>query len=483
MENQNPDTPTPRYPDTRARRVVQAMNTAQTNDTIAAISTPPGPGGVGMIRITGSGALAIGRRIFTPLKPDPAALDQARRAVVGHVHSPRSSSDPIDQAIWLSFISPNSFTGEDTVEITTHGGPLILREALEAAVAAGARLAEPGEFTRRAFSNGRMDLSQAESVASLIFAATSEARRVMQRQVEGAMGQEAGLLRDRLLEAKVLLESAIDFPEDVDEIQPESLVPAVSNVIERVSSLLGTSKEGIAMVEGLRVVIAGAPNVGKSSLLNALLQEERAIVHEIEGTTRDYIEGRISVKGIPMVVVDTAGIRGSAEPLEDAGIARTRALMKEADLLLMVMDGSRPANTDEMELLESTAHDRRVVAVNKSDLPDHPELNVPHGAVRISALEGAGLDELKDTIHDTHTGSAQTLDGADAVVTSLRQVSALEKVRDGCVRLKKGLEASLEPELLTVDLEESLQGVAELTGEVTVEEVLERIFERFCIGK
>jgi tRNA modification GTPase len=453
------------------------------HDTVAAISTPPGPGGVGMVRITGPDAMAVGRRIFTPLGSSPPPDLQPRKAVVGRVHHPDHPEEPIDQAVWLCFKGPRSFTGEDTVEITAHGGPLTMGNVLEAATAAGARLAEPGEFTRRAFGNGRIDLSQAEAVASLIFASTQEARRVMQRQVDGAMGREAQRLREGLLQVKVALESAIDFPEDVDDIRPEALVHIVSGVMESVENLLSTAREGIAMTEGLRVVIAGAPNVGKSSLLNALLQEDRAIVHEVAGTTRDFIEGRISVKGVPMIVVDTAGIRGEADTLEGEGILRTRNLMKRADLLLIVLDGSRPISSDEQQLLQEEAHTRGVVTVNKCDLSPHPGFEAPDRAVQISALTGQGIDLLKETVHDTYTGGGQALTEVDAVVTSLRQAQALKKVRNGCGRVLQGLSELREPELLAVDLEEALVGVGELTGEVTVDEVLEEIFSRFCIGK
>ncbi|MCK5352305.1 tRNA uridine-5-carboxymethylaminomethyl(34) synthesis GTPase MnmE [bacterium] len=452
-------------------------------DTIAAISTPPGPGGVGMVRITGPDATAVGQKIFTPLGSGPAPNLEPRKAFVGRVHHPGLPDEPIDQAVWLYFKGPRSFTGEDTVEITAHGGPLIMGCILEAATLAGARLAEPGEFTKRAFNNGRIDLSQAEAVASLIFASTDEARRVMQRQVAGAMGREAERLRGSLLEVKVALETAIDFPEDVDDIQPENLVQTVNGVMESVENLLDTAREGIAMNEGLRVVIAGTPNVGKSSLLNALLQEDRAIVHEVAGTTRDFIEGRISVNGIPMIVVDTAGIRGEADSLEGEGIARTRNLMKGADLLLIVMDGSRSMSPDEQQLLQETTRTRRVVAMNKSDLSLHPAFEMPEGVVKISALTGQGIDALKGAIHDTYTGGGQAITEMDGVVTSLRQAEALKKVRDGCGRVMEGLRESREPELLAVDLEEALLGVGELTGEVTVDEVLEEIFSRFCIGK
>jgi len=461
----------------------ESLSTPLTEDTIAAISTPPGPGGVGMVRIAGSRALEVGCKIFTPLGTSPSPHLEPRKACVGHVHHPDLPERPIDQAVWLCFKGPRSFTGDDTVEITAHGGPLIMGGILDAATSAGARLAEPGEFTRRAFINGRIDLSQAEAVASFIFASTNEACQVMQRQVEGAMGKEAKLLREGLLEIKVALESAIDFPEDVDDVEPESLVEPLKKTIERTENLLATAREGIALTEGLKVVIAGAPNVGKSSLLNALLEEDRAIVHEAAGTTRDFIEGRININGIPMTVVDTAGIRDETDSLEGEGIHRTRTLMKGADLLLIVMDCSRELYLEERQLLQVTAHTRRVVVVNKSDLSRHPGFDQPEGSIKISALTGQGVEMLKKEIHDTYTGGEQALSEAAAVVTSLRQADALKKVRDGCGRVLAGLMESRPPDLLAVDLEEALQGVGELTGEVTADEVLEVIFSRFCIGK
>jgi len=467
--------------DLETKKIISSAH--DVHDTVAAISTPPGAGGVGMVRITGPDAMAVGQKIFTPLGRDPSPNLEPKLAVVGHVHYPGFPDEPIDQAVWLFFKGPRSFTGEDTVEITAHGGLLIMGNVLEAVTLAGARLAEPGEFTRRAFSNGRIDLSQAEAVASLIFASTEEALRVMQRQVAGAMGREAQRLREGLLEVKVVLESAIDFPEEMDDIRPESLVAPVADIMKRVENLLGTAREGIAMTEGLKVVIAGAPNVGKSSLLNALLQEDRAIVHEVAGTTRDFIEGRVSVHGIPMIVVDTAGIRGEADHLEGEGIIRTRNLMKGADLLLIVMDGSRPMTSDEEQLLLETSPTRRVIAVNKCDLSRHSGFQEPEGAVRISALTGQGIDDLKGAIHDTYTGGGQALADVDGVVTSLRQAEALKKIREGCGCLMEGLKESREPELLAVDLQEAILGVGELTGELTVDEVLEEIFSRFCIGK
>jgi tRNA modification GTPase len=368
------------------------------------------------------------------------------------------------------------------VEITVHGGPLILAELLESVISAGARLAEPGEFTRRAYLNGRLDLSQAEAVASLIFAGTSRARQVMLGQVEGAMGREAASMRQALLDAKVLLETAIDFHEDVEEEELAGLDEMLASATDTATRLLATSRQGMALKDGLKVVIVGAPNVGKSSLLNALMEEDRAIVHEVAGTTRDYVEGRISIQGIPMVVVDTAGIRSDVPSVEAEGIRRTRQLMEGADLLLIVLDGTRKMLDEEAQLLSDTRQEVRVVVANKSDLPTCKELELPGGAIRASALKGQGLEDLKGAIHTAYIGDGPALEGG-GVVISLRQVHALEKVMEGCRHASEGSAAGLGPELLAIGIDEALTGISELTGEVTTEEVLNTIFDRFCIGK
>jgi tRNA modification GTPase len=328
-----------------------------------------------------------------------------------------------------------------------------------------------------------MDLSQAEAVASLIFAGTSKARRVMLDQVEGAMGRETAGIRQALLDAKVLLETAIDFPEDVEDDGPGGLEELLEDAAQIAGSLLATSRQGIALDEGLKVVIVGAPNVGKSSLLNALLEEERAIVHEVPGTTRDFIEGRISLKGIPMVVVDTAGIRGRVLSVEAEGIRRTHQLMEKADLLLVVLDGSRQLFEDEIDLIEDTAGLPRVIVANKSDLPSPDEKRFPAGAVHASALTGDGVEKLKEAIYGAYVEGGPALKETGGVVTSLRQGDALRKIGDGCQLALKGLAAGHGAELLAVGVDEALLGVGELSGEVTTDEVLNTIFERFCVGK
>ena len=450
------------------------------SDTIAAVSTPPGPGGVGMVRISGPDAIRLCRRIFTPAGGWKDFPPEQRLAFVGRAHQPDVQADPIDQAVVITFHKPRSYTGEDTVEITAHGGPLVLRALLEAAVVAGARLAEPGEFTRRAFLNGRMDLTQAEAVASLIFAATDEARKVMLRQVDGALSGAAGKIREKLKEAKILNESAIDFPEDVKKPESEHLRTLIFDSKILAQELISTAKEGIALAEGLSVAIAGTPNVGKSSLLNALLQEERAIVHEIPGTTRDFIEARVEIKGIPLKVVDTAGIREGASEVEVEGIFRTRKVMEKADLTMVVIDQSRKLGKGDRALIKETENTQRIIVANKTDLPS-TNSEMPEGAVYISAKTGLGIEKLKDAVYETAFGKQKSSSGA--VVTSVRQKMAFMGVIESCRRALEISSPEESPECLAVDIDEALMHMGELVGEVTTDEVLEEIFSRFCIGK
>ena len=433
-----------------------------------------------MVRITGPDAISVGRQIFTPAGGWAGSIPETHRALVGRTHRPNNPSEPIDHSIFTCFLQPRSYTGENTVELTTHGGALILRALLQSALDAGARLAEPGEFTRRAYQNGRLDLAQAEAVASLISAATDEARRVMLRQLDGALSRDALRIKEALIEAKVLVESAIDFPEDVPEAEERTILKFLSRAAGLTDELLSTSRVGIALTEGLSVAIAGTPNVGKSSLLNALLNEERAIVHELPGTTRDFIEARMEIKGVFLRVLDTAGIRDDADPVEVEGILRTKEILKTADLIVVLLDGSRKAEHGDMSLLKETAAGTRIVAINKTDLPQ-AERVLPRGALKISAKTGAGLEELKNAIYDMYFGSVSS--SGEAVVTSLRQEEALEGTAASCRQALKSISDGVSPELLAVDIDEALMRIGELMGEVTSQEVLDRIFSRFCIGK
>jgi len=433
-----------------------------------------------MVRVTGPNATSLGMRIFTPAEKWSGTRPAPYRAFVGRTHPPDNPAESIDHAVFTCFQAPRSYTGEDTVEITTHGGAVILRAVLQAAVDAGARLADPGEFTRRAYMNGRLDLAQAESVASLVSAATDEARKVMLRQLDGAFSTETARIKEALVEAKVLVESAIDFPEDVPETDTGTIRGLLDLSAGLAAELLLTSGVGIALSRGLSVAIAGTPNVGKSSLLNALLQEERAIVHEMPGTTRDFIEGQVDIKGVVLRVLDTAGVRDDAGAVEVKGILRTREILRSADLIVVLLDGSREAGSGDMSLLRETENRKRIIAVNKADLPQAAPAR-EDGVLRVSAKTGQGLKELKEAIYEKCCGSS--LPSGEAVVTSLRQKSALEDTLASCGRAIESLSSSASPELLAVDIDAALLSLGELVGDVTSQEILDRIFSSFCIGK
>ena len=368
------------------------------------------------------------------------------------------------------------------MELTAHGSPLVMRALLEACLGAGARLAEPGEFTRRAFFNGRMDLSQAEAVASLIASRTDEARRVMFNQVAGSMGKALDFLRDNLLQAKVALESAMDFSEDIEEPDLAVVPELMDSVIREADSLLATACRGIAMKDGISVVIAGTPNVGKSSLLNCLLREDRAIVHHEAGTTRDLVEGRLDIEGIPVVIVDTAGVRREASGPEVEGVIKAREVMERADILLLVVDSSRALGKGDRSLLEETEKAVRTVVANKMDLPAVAD-GLPEGTIHVSALTGEGLEGLRKAIFETCAGGSDASGLEGAVVTSVRQAEAVRGIGKGCLGALKALVEGFGPECAAVGVDEAIMQLGELTGTLTTEDVLDEIFSRFCVGK
>ena len=306
---------------------------------------------------------------------------------------------------------------------------------------------------------------------------------MMLRQLEGALGRTASTIRTKLLEGKVLIEGAIDFPEDIEELDMRQLEVLLKDSLQVTESLLATARTGVALTDGMAVVIIGTPNVGKSSLLNVLVEEEKAIVHEIAGTTRDYIEGRIDIQGIPMRVIDTAGIRDGVGDIEVEGITRTRKMMEVADMAIVVLDSSRDMGKGDLALLRETIDMSRVIVANKSDL-EQRALNLTEDVVKVSAKTGHGIDELKKRIYDVYIGAGPEPGATDAVITSLRQEAALKGVESACGRAIIAMEkGTIEPELIAVDVDEALMKIGELTGEVTADEVLNSIFERFCVGK
>lgn len=442
--------------------------------TIAAIATPPGMGAVSLLRISGPDAIATADRATGGL----ASRTPPRTA--RHCHIRDASGEILDDGLMTVFLGSRSYTGEDSVEFTGHGGILVTREVLSRFLACGAIPAGPGEFTQRAFLNGKLDLTQAEGVMDLISAQTRLSMRAARSQLEGTLGRRTTEARDQLLEALAHLEAWIDFPEeDIDPQTGAQLRGRVSAVLDRVELLLSTADQGRVLREGVRTVIFGEPNVGKSSLLNRLLGFERAIVSDVAGTTRDTIEEVVNLHGIPLRLVDTAGVREAFDPIEAAGIQRTVRQIAEADLLLEILDASRPKPAVASAHL-SEAKTLRVL--NKTDLGEHSSW-AGEPAVRLSCVDGEGFSALSDAIRDAlHFGEADW--GEHAVAINARHQASLLRASASLRAALRVLESdSSAAEFAAIDLRDALDALGEIPGKLDTEDLLGVIFSSFCIGK
>jgi len=456
-------------------------------DTIAAIATPPGTGGIGIIRASGPDAERIGRTLFRP-RNAPEAF-RSHRLYHGDILCP--STGRILEEVLVAFLrAPHSFSGEDTLEIHCHGGPLILEEVLQAVLRAGARSAGPGEFTRRAFLNGRIDLTQAEAVQEMISARTTRGLDLAIDHLGGGLSRAFGELRASILDILTLLEAEIDFQEedDIETAPREGLLDQLRDITARIEELTASYGEGRLVRDGAKVVITGKANVGKSSLFNRLLGEKRAIVTPHAGTTRDFIEESVSIRGIPVRFVDTAGIRESKDPIEKEGIDLVWQQAAAADVVVIVLDGSSPFTAEDHSIVDANRGRNLVVAINKCDLTrvldgsTLPEELSGRELLPISAKTGEGLDALRHAVHDAinrSTGECHS----DTVLTNLRHRVALERAHISLRTAEQGLSGGLSPEFIAFDLRESLDILGEVTGQTVTEEVLDRIFSTFCIGK
>jgi len=442
--------------------------------TIAAVATPPGAGALSLIRISGPDAVVVADRA-TDGRVTRQPPRHARHCRVRDAHG-----ETIDDGLLTVFRAPHSHTGEDCVEFTGHGGILVTREVLGRFLECGADHAAPGEFSRRAFLNGKLDLTQAEGVMDLISAQTRLALRAARSQLEGELGRRTTDARDRLLETLAHLEAWIDFPdEDIDPQTGESLRASVRAVLAMVDRLLATADQGRILREGVRTVIFGEPNVGKSSLLNRLLGFERAIVSEIAGTTRDTIEEIINLHGIPLRLVDTAGVRTAADSLEAAGIQRTVHQIETADLLLEISDASRPMPRHAVSPATAAIHLR---VLNKCDLGEHPDW-AGTDTVRLSCTTGHGFDALSEKIREAlHFGAVDW--GEHAVAINARHQASLQNARAALLAALELLgDAAIDPGLAAIELRDALDALGEIPGRVDTEDLLGVIFSRFCIGK
>lgn len=455
-------------------------------DTIAAISTPLGTGGLGIVRLSGENAILIADKIFVGKTPPSQA--PTHTVNYGRIVDTNTKED-IDEVFLTVMKAPRSYTKEDMVEITSHGSSFILYKILQQTLNCGARLAYPGEFTFRAFLNGRIDLAQAEAVAEVIKAKTDLSLKVALSHLEGSLSEKLNSFRDRLIEILANLEVQIDFPEEDLEPKDRSLILAELKEIEdEISLLLSTYDEGKILKDGLRVVIVGKPNVGKSSLLNAFLKEERAIVTPIPGTTRDAISEEANFKGIPVRLVDTAGFRVSKDTIELEGIKRTKLEINRADMILWVVDASLKLDQDELDLENQVKDFKHIVVLNKIDLASEKQIleieqNLKEKVKRkICALKQEGINELIDTI----ASMAITIDrdsNGDVILTNLRHKDSLWRAKEGILKGRKSLEKNMSLEFVALDLRIALDSIGEIVGKVVTEDILNKIFSDFCIGK
>ncbi len=466
-----------------------------TDDTIAAIATPPGVGGLGIVRMSGPEAFAVGLRIFRPAPPlAKGESPPSHHLLYGHVIDPASNT-VIDEVLAAFMRAPRTYTREDVVEISAHGGPLVLRRILEVALAAGARSAQPGEMTLRAFLNGRVDLAQAEAVMALINAETDAGHRLALRQLQGELSAEVATARRQALEALVRIEASIDFPEEeVPPPDPAELADLLHKARQIVERLLAGADRGRVLREGLRVALVGRPNVGKSSLLNALLRTERAIVTPIAGTTRDTVEEKALIGGLAVQLVDTAGLTPSDDPVERIGVERSRAAARSADLLLLVLDGSEPLTpldeavaTELRALSPEDATPPAILVLNKADLPRHLSDDAAQALwpsaplVATSTLTGDGLAALEGQIAALALGG--TAQAGDVLVSSARHKDALRRGLEHLQAAQMTLADSLPLDFVAIDLRSALEALGEITGETATADLLDRIFAEFCIGK
>ena len=455
------------------------MNNA---DTIAAISTPPGRGGIGVVRLSGAESLEIAGSIF---RARGAGVDHPNRAQFGHLIDP-ASGELLDEVILIYFKAPHSYTGEDVVEISCHGSPVILSRVLEMVTAGGARIAEPGEFTFRAFLNRRIDLSQAQAVRDIISAQTRYQARVATRQLEGALSKRLAPAKDALVETIVHLESSVEFVED--DISPETLSglsAKLDNVIAGLKEVAASFSFGRYIKEGFDLAIVGRPNVGKSSVFNRLVGSDRAIVTEIPGTTRDALYESASIAGVPVRLIDTAGIRETTDPVEVIGITRSRTAIADADISLVILDGSAPLSDEDLRLLDQVPEESRLLALNKMDLPRVLMPSALDGRgemVTISALTGEGFDHLIEQIFLKLSGDTG-VERDDLMITDARQHAALRRAIDQAIEARDLMIQSELEEIILLKLHAALAALGEITGETLTEDILGQIFSTFCVGK
>lgn len=455
-------------------------------DTIAAISTPAGYSGIGIVRLSGEKALDIAEKVFQP-KTDKGFEEFPNRSMIyGNIQD--ENGQAIDEVLLVKMKAPNTYTKEDVVEINCHGGMVSVQKILYRLIEKGARLAEPGEFTKRAFLNGRIDLTQAEAVIDVINAKTERSLKLSMNQLEGSLSHRLKRLREKLVEILAHIEAGIDYPEyDIETMSIETVRSKGYEIKKEIEQLIQKAQSGRILKEGIKTAIIGKPNVGKSSLMNALLGQQRAIVTEIEGTTRDTIEEVINIKGIALNIVDTAGIRETEDIIERIGIDKTKEILAQSDFVLMILDGGKILDENDKTLLDLAEEKKGIVIINKIDQEQkinrkEIEERTPFPIHEISAMEDRGIEELKDIIY--HMISTEEIENESyELVSNMRHIRLLEEALQSLTEGLKGIEAGIEYELFSVDIKETWENLGKITGETVSDTIIDEIFSRFCLGK
>lgn len=461
---------------------IEGMSITKEFDTIAAISTPLGEGAIGIVRLSGTKALDIAKSIF---KGKDLTTVASHTLNYGHIIKP-STGKVIDEVMVSVMLAPKTFTREDVIEINTHGGIAVTNDILQLLIKQGARMAEPGEFTKRAFLNGRIDLTQAEAVMDLIRAKTDKAMSIAIKQLDGSLSQLISDTRQEILNTLAQVEVNIDYPEydDVEEMTTALLRDKTREFQTLLEQLLRTAKRGKILREGLSTAIIGRPNVGKSSLLNTLLREDKAIVTDIAGTTRDVIEEYVNIKGIPLKLVDTAGIRETDDLVEQIGVERSKKALQEADLVLLVLNASEKLTEQDKALLALSQNSNRIILLNKTDLDQVIEKDqLPEEAISISVLQNQNIDLIEDRINQLFFDHTGLIEQDATYLSNARHISLIEQAVQSLEAVNEGLALGMPVDLLQIDLTRAWEILGEITGDAAPDELITQLFSQFCLGK